>query len=149
MYTRSAVEVPCAVVLALPLRVHAALAVVAWRGGEVQLSPLAAGEDACRAWAKGGVRPVRPEASTASISSNAVCTMLCSSCECCLTRGTPPPKTCHSDDVVVARSFASRRGLEGTLHGVWGSSAPSSKSSSGGRKLACCESGAPSGVLGM
>ena len=63
MYTRSAVEVPCAVVLALPLRVHAALAVVAWRGGEVQLSPLAAGEDACRAWAQGGcsARPARGE----------------------------------------------------------------------------------------
>lgn len=30
---------------------------------------------------KGGVRPVRPEASTASISSNAVCTMLCSSAQ--------------------------------------------------------------------
>ena len=63
MYTRSAVEVPCAVVLALSLRVHAALAFVAWRGGEVQLSPLAAGEDACRAWAQGGcsARPARGE----------------------------------------------------------------------------------------
>ena len=30
---------------------------------------------------KGGVRPVLPEASTASISSNAVCTMLCSSAQ--------------------------------------------------------------------
>jgi hypothetical protein len=58
---RSAVQGPRArgVVLTLPLGVHAALAVVAWCRGEVELSPLVAGEDARRprAQGRGAARP--------------------------------------------------------------------------------------------